>query len=171
MSKDNKTTSSSLLIENGFAVGMSYILKDVSGKVIDQASKKQPLYYLHGVGQIVPGLERELVGLKIGDTKSVTVEPKDGYGEINPELRMTFPKSQFPADQDLKPGMQFFAELGQERHLLTIKAVRAEEVDVDGNHPLSGQTLSFEIEVVEIRKATDEEMAHGHIHGPGGAHH
>ncbi len=152
-------------------VGISYVLTNTQGEELDRAEKAEPLYYLHGVGQIVPGLERELTGLKIGDKKTVTVTPKDGYGETNPDLRMSLPRTQFPKEAKIEAGMQFFASSGGDRMMLTVVGLKDEEVEVDGNHPLSGQTLKFEVEIVDVREATEEELKHGHVHGPGGHHH
>jgi len=160
-----------LTIQKDCAVGISYVLTNTEGEELDRADKSSPLHYLHGVGQIIPGLEKALEDLKLGDKKTVTIAPKEGYGEINPSLRMTFSKDNFPKETEVKPGMKFFAESEGQRIMLTVMVVRDTEVDVDGNHPLSGQTLKFEVEVTHLREATKEELAHGHIHGPGGHHH
>jgi len=152
-------------------VGISYVLTNNVGEELDRAEKAEPLLYIHGVGQLVPGLEKELEGMSVGQSKKVTVSPTEGYGEINPDLKMTLPRSQFPKDTELEAGMQFFATTGGERMMLTVIAVNGDKVEVDGNHPLSGQTLKFEVDVISIRDATDEELQHGHVHGPGGHHH
>lgn len=158
-------------VRGNSVVGISYVLTNTAGEELDRAEKAEPLYYLHGSGQIVPGLEKELEGLKVGDKKDVTVTPKEGYGEINPDLRMTLAREQFPKNAKLEKGMQFFASSGGERMMLTVVGFKGEDVQVDGNHPLSGETLKFSVEVVALREATEEELKHGHVHGPGGHHH
>lgn len=159
-------------ITNGKVVSMHYTLKDASGKEMDSSAKGDPLSYLHGVGQIVPGLEKEIEGMNVGDKKNVIVQPKDGYGEVNPDLRQSVDRSMFPKEQALQEGMQFGAELASgDQVIFTIKKIETDKVHIDGNHPLAGQTLHFDIEIVEVRDATEEEIEHGHVHGPGGHHH
>jgi FKBP-type peptidyl-prolyl cis-trans isomerase SlyD len=159
------------MIKEGQVVELSYVLKNDKGEELDRADSKQPLAYLHGYGQIVPGLEEALEGLKVGEKKSVTVEPKEAYGEINPDLRMKIEKSHFPAGANIEPGMQFVAEVGEGHIPFTVHKVEHEHVLVDGNHPLAGETLHFEVEVISTRQATKEELEHGHAHGPDGHHH
>lgn len=160
------------MITRGKVVALAYRLTDGGGQVLDKAETGAPFSYLHGVGQIVPGLESALEGLKQGDKKKVTVDPKDGYGEHNPNLKVLVPRSEFPKDANIKKGMQFVgrSEDGHEV-VYTVEAVEGEQIKLDGNHPLAGQTLHFEVEVVSVRDATEEEMSHGHAHGPDGHHH
>lgn len=153
-------------------VSLSYTLKNAEGEELDSAGAGNPLEYLHGRGQIVPGLEKAIDGLIIGSTKDVVVPPEEGYGEHVPQLKIKTEMSMFPKDVEVKIGMQFTADLGDGKHQnFTVEKIEGNEVFIDGNHPLAGQTLHFAIEVLGIREATQEEIQHGHAHGPGGHHH
>ena len=159
------------MIKKNSVVSMIYCLKNTNGEELDRADKGQPFAYLHGVGQMIPGLEKELEGLGIGDKKDVTVPPQEGYGELNPQLKMQVDRANFPKDADIKPGMQFEGQGdGGTRTVFTVKAVVGDKIDVDGNHPLAGETLHFSVEITGVREATEEELSHGHAHGEGGAH-
>lgn len=160
------------MIKNGKVVDLGYSLKNSEGEVLDRADSKEPFTYLHGAQQIVPGLETSLDGLNIGDKKQVTVQPEQGYGVVDPRLKMIVKRTQFPDDADLKAGMRFFAESedGQEV-VFVVESIEGEKVHVDGNHPLAGQVLHFDVEVLAIREATAEELQHGHAHGPHGHDH
>ncbi|NCN39665.1 peptidylprolyl isomerase [bacterium] len=156
-------------IQDKLVVGVTYILKNDNGDTLDTATSSDPFYYLHGASNIVPGLEEELTGLKVGDKKSVKVAPEKGYGEINDQLKVKVGKESFPEGTDVSPGMQFAADVGTGQPLpFTVEKVEGEEIFLDGNHPLAGQTLHFEIEVVNIRAATEDEVSHGHAHGADG---
>ncbi len=159
-------------IGSGKVVGMAYSLKNDAGEILDQASHAEPFLYIHGASQIVPGLEEALEGLKIGEKKNVSVDPDAGYGPVIPGLQMTVKKSQFPDVSEISVGMQFQAQ-SPEGHgmVFTIVELKDDDVTIDGNHPLAGQTLHFAVEILSMRKATDEEMSHGHVHGEGGHHH
>lgn len=161
------------MIKSGKVVNLNYVLKNDQGQVLDRADSESPFMYLHGASQIVPGLESALEGLKKGDKKSVTVSPEEGYGEKNPDLRLTVAKSQFPAGVQLEVGMQFEAGNpdGGEGMVFTVEKIDGDKVTIDGNHPMAGQTLHFDVEVMEVRDATEEEKTHGHAHGPEGHHH
>ena len=160
------------MVKSKTVVSLSYTLKDASGDELDRAEADEPFSYVHGVGQIVPGLEQALEGLKVGDKKVIVVEPAEGYGEIIPELRIKADRSQFPSGKEMELGMQFTADIGNGRqHNFTVMTIEGDEVSIDGNHPLAGQTLHFSVEVVGVRDATAEELAHEHVHGPGGHHH
>ena len=160
------------MIKKYSVVGISYILKDTEGKVLDRTPVNEPLVYLHGSGQIVSGLENALDGLLVGDAKEVIVSPAEGYGENDPKLKLKTDLSIFPQDTEVKTGMQFTADLGNGNHQNFIVARReGNDVFIDGNHPLAGQTLQFSVEVQSIREATQEELSHGHVHGPGGHAH
>ncbi|MGB1220725.1 MAG: FKBP-type peptidyl-prolyl cis-trans isomerase, partial [Alcanivoracaceae bacterium] len=126
---------------------------------------------LHGHGNIIPGLENALVGKAAGDKMDVTVEPAEGYGERHEQLIQQVPRTAFEGVDTLEPGMQFQAETGMGPRLFTITEVGGEEVTVDGNHPLAGETLNFAVEVTEVREASAEELEHGHVHGPEGHDH
>ena len=151
---------------------MSYILKNENGEELDRSETANPLAYMHGHGQIVPGLENVLEGLAIGDKKEVTVTPQEGYGEVQPQLKMKVSRNKFPADVNIEPGMQFSSKMEDGREIpFTVQAIEDGAVMLDGNHPLAGETLHFSVEVVEVRLATAEELQHGHVHGAGGHHH
>jgi FKBP-type peptidyl-prolyl cis-trans isomerase SlyD len=148
-----------------------YTLKNDEGKVIDSSAGGDPLAYIHGHGNLIPGLERELEGKPTGERLSVKIAPTDGYGERNPSLLQRVPKRSFGGSA-VKPGMQFQAQTSSgEARIATVTGVQGDMVMVDMNHPLAGENLHFEVEITEIRDATEEELAHGHVHGPGGHHH
>ncbi|HET7300054.1 MAG TPA: peptidylprolyl isomerase [Oleiagrimonas sp.] len=148
-----------------------YTLTNDGGDVLDSSREREPLAYLHGAGNIVPGLEKAMAGRKEGDTFKVDVEPQEGYGPRHEELIQTVPMSAFQGVPEVKPGMQFQGNGPQGATLVTVTAVDGDEVRVDGNHPLAGQTLHFDIEVTEVREATEDELTHGHVHGEGGHQH
>lgn len=149
-----------------------YTLKNDAGEVLDASERGEPLAYLHGRGNLIAGLERELEGKKAGDHLQVTVAPADGYGEHDASLIQQVPLSTVRGVPDLQPGMQLQAR-GEGGHVqtVTVTKVDKESVTLDGNHPLAGQRLHFDVEITEVRKATSEELAHGHVHGAGGHHH
>lgn len=155
-------------IQTGSVVGMSYVLKNESGEVLDRADAGDAFVYLHGQGQLVPGLERELEGMGVGEKKQVKVEAAEGYGEHDPELKLTVKRAQFPKEMQLEEGMHFENQNGM---VFTVVSVEGEDVHVDGNHPLAGQRLHFDVEILSLRAATEDEMSHGHAHGPDGHHH
>lgn len=159
------------MIAKNKVVSLIYCLKDEQGEELDRADADKPMKYLHGGGSIVPGLENALDGLKVGEKKEVTVKPEEGYGEILSDLKMKVERKAFPADQKIAVGMQFMAELSDgKKHPFNIVEVEGDNIKIDGNHPLAGQTLHFSVEVMEIRDATSEELEHGHSHGEGSAH-
>ena len=160
------------MIKKNSVVTLKYCLKNSEGLELDQSDEKEPLSYLHGSGQIVPGLEAALSGLKTGDKKAVALSPQEGYGEVVPELKIKVERANFPKDKPVEEGMQFVAEVaGGHQQPFMVHKVEGEFVYLDGNHPLAGQTLHFDVEVLGVRDATKEELTHGHAHGPGGAHH
>lgn len=158
-------------IEKNTVVAIDYTLKDDDGQVLDSSEGQNPLTYLHGTGGIIPGLERELDGKEVGDELQVSVPPADAYGERNDALRQEVPRSQFESIPDLAPGMQFQVNSNAGPMVITVIEVGEEEVTVDGNHPLAGVNLNFAVTVRDIREATQEELEHGHAHGPGGHQH
>ncbi len=159
------------MIKKDSVVSMGYNLRNSEGEELGNADVSKPLTFLQGAGQIVPGLESALEGLTVGDKKDVTVTPKEGYGEFNPELKLQVERKLFPPDAEIKPGMQFKANTGGDHeHTFTVTGVENDQVKIDGNHPLAGQTLHFNVEIVSVRDATKEELAHGHAHGPDGSH-
>ncbi|MEK6580262.1 MAG: peptidylprolyl isomerase [Bdellovibrionota bacterium] len=160
------------MIGTGKVVELHYVLTDAKGKVLDRADKDAPFSYLHGGQQIVPGLESALIGLKVGDKKKVVVPPADGYGDVSNELRIEVKRSQFPPTAELQQGMQFQANGPEGQGMVfTVSKVEGDTVHIDGNHPLAGETLHFDVEVTAVRDATDEEKEHGHAHGPDGHGH
>ncbi len=160
-----------MTIADESVVSMHYTLKDDKGTVLDSSSGGEPLVYLQGSGNIIPGLEEALAGKKAGDKLQVTLPPEKGYGERDERLVQSIPKNQFQNADGMKVGMQFQINSQGGPMVLTVVELKDTEVVVDGNSPLAGQTLHFDVEVTDVRKATEEELAHGHVHGPGGHHH
>ena len=158
-------------IANNKVVSIHYKLTNDDGDILDSSEGQEPLAYLHGLGNIIPGLENALSGRALGDKFSVTVAPADGYGERDNEMVQSVPKSAFQGVDQILPGMQFQAQSPEGMQLVTVIDVDGDEVILDGNHPMAGITLTFDVEVTEIRDATTEELEHGHVHGPGGHHH
>jgi FKBP-type peptidyl-prolyl cis-trans isomerase SlyD len=157
-------------------VSMHYRVATAEGEHVDQSEDGQPMVYLHGHGQIIPGLEAALTGKKSGDKIAAEIKPADAYGDYDQTLDLRVSKEAFPSDVQnrLKPGFQFMAEhptRSGENVLYTVHKVEPKDVLISGNHPLAGQTLQFSVEIVDVRPATEEELEHGHAHGPGGHHH
>ncbi|TWI54887.1 FKBP-type peptidyl-prolyl cis-trans isomerase SlyD [Pseudomonas duriflava] len=154
------------------AVSIDYTLTNDAGEVIDSSAGGAPLVYLHGAGNIIPGLERSLEGKQAGDELNVSVEPEEAYGEYSPELVATLNREMFEGVDELEVGMQFHAS-GPDggMQIVTVRDIDGNDVTVDGNHPLAGQRLNFKVKVVNVRDASDEEVAHGHVHGEGGHQH
>ncbi len=151
---------------------INYTLSNDEGKVIDSSSGGEPLAYIHGHGNLIPGLEKELEGKPAGTKLSVKIAPADGYGERDASLVQRVPKRSFGNASNLKPGMQFQAQTSDgHARMVTVKGVQGDMVTIDGNHPLAGENLNFEVEITEVREATVEELEHGHVHGTGGHHH
>jgi FKBP-type peptidyl-prolyl cis-trans isomerase SlyD len=152
-------------------VSFHYTLKGEDGSLIDQ-SDGEPLAYLHGHGQIVPGLERELTGRIAGDKLQVRVSPAEGYGEYSAEMVQQIPRDAFSRITGLHVGMELQTRT-RTGHPATVvvKEIGPESVTVDGNHALAGKTLFFDVEIAEVRSASEEELSHQHVHGPGGHHH
>ena len=153
-------------------VFIHYTLTNQAGEVLDSShGRGEPLGYLHGHGNIIPGLENALSGKAAGDKLDVTVEPAEGYGDRHDQLIQQVPREAFQGVDELQPGMQFQADTGMGPRMFTITKVEGDDVTVDGNHPLAGETLSFEVEVTDVRDASNEELEHGHVHGEGGHEH
>jgi len=148
-----------------------YTLTNDAGTVIDSSAGRSPLAYLHGAGNIVPGLEKEMLGRQVGDVFNVVVGPEEGYGMPNPMMIQVVPREAFQGVETLEVGMEFQAQTPQGPMSVAIASIDGEEVTVDGNHPLAGKTLHFAIEVTAVRDASLEELTHGHVHGEGGHHH
>ena len=157
------------IITNDKIVAMNYTLTDPAGKVLD-ASEGEPLEYLQGHQNIIPGLERALEGLKPGDKKQVVVQPGEGYGERNADLQFMLPLEQF-GGQAPEAGMMVQIKSDEGIMMANIVGTEGDQVRLDANHPLAGQTLHFDVEIVSVREASKEEISHGHPHGPHGHHH
>ncbi len=160
-----------MLIGANSVVSIHYQLTNSAGEVLDASAEDAPLTYLHGAGNIIPGLEKELLGKVAGAEFNVTVAPEEAYGPRQPHLMQQVPREAFPDPAGLEVGMRFNAESDQGVLSVVISAVDTDSVTVDANHPLAGETLHFAVRVQEVRQATDEEIAHGHAHGPHGHHH
>ena len=155
----------SLLIGENTVVSMHYKLTDNSGEVLDSSEGAQPLNYLHGAGNIIPGLERALVGKTEGDSLQVEIQPEDAYGEVRPDMIQVVPRAAFQGVESIEPGMAFEARGdGGAAPRIVVKEVSGDEITVDANHPLAGVELNFDVQVVSVRAATEEEIAHGHVH-------
>ncbi len=150
---------------SGMVVTMHYTLSDDAGEVIDSSSGRAPLSYLHGHGNIVPGLEKALEGAEAGFKQRVTVPPAEGYGEKDPDAVFEAPRDQFPPDMEVEPGVRVYAEGPHGPVHFTVLELTDDGVRLDANHPLAGMNLHFDVEVVEVRQATPEELEHGHVHG------
>jgi FKBP-type peptidyl-prolyl cis-trans isomerase SlyD len=159
-----------MIVAANKVVKMHYSVMDNDKNTIDNSFDGEPLIFIIGTGYLIPGLEDALQGKEAGDTLSVTVEPENGYGERHDNLMQAVPKSMFE-DMEIEVGMQFRASTDDGDQSVMIIDIQDEEVIVDGNHPLSGITLNFDVEILEVREATADELAHGHVHGEGGCGH
>ncbi|MDQ6988741.1 MAG: peptidylprolyl isomerase [Mariprofundaceae bacterium] len=153
------------------AVDIHYTLSNGAGEEVDSSRQAEPLPYIHGTEALVPGLERELEGKSVGDKIVVSVSPEDGYGEVNPELTQKVERDLFEFDGEIEIGMRFEAEAEHGVELVTVLALDEQHITIDANHPLAGETLNFDVEVMSIRDATAEELEHGHVHSAGGCGH
>jgi FKBP-type peptidyl-prolyl cis-trans isomerase SlyD len=152
-------------------VSIHYTLKDDGGAVLDSSAGGEPLVYIQGHGNLVPGLEKALEGKSAGTTLAVTVTPAEGYGVRDAKLVQRSPKRSLQGSGEIRKGMQFQARTDDGMRVFTVTAVVGDMVTLDGNHPLADQNLHFDVEVVAVRAATAEELEHGHVHGAGGHHH
>ena len=160
------------MIKQHSVVTMHYELKDAEGEVLDSSAGQEPLTYLHGAGNIIVGLEEELLGKTVGDDVLAVIAPEKGYGEPVEALIQTVPKEAFGEELDkIEVGMRFQAETEQGPVPVVVTEMDAETVTVDGNHPLAGKELHFNVNIAEVRDASAEEIEHGHVHGPGGHQH
>lgn len=159
------------MIEVKKVVTLSYSVKDDEGTVIDSTEGTEPLVYIHGAANIIPGLETALSGKAVGDEFDVTVEPKDAYGEYNESLVQAVPREAFEGVETIEPGMAFTANTPNGPIQLIVTGVEGDQITVDPNHPLAGKVLNFTGKIMEIRDATEEELAHGHVHAAGGCSH
>jgi FKBP-type peptidyl-prolyl cis-trans isomerase SlyD len=148
-----------------------YTLKSDDGTVLDGSAGGEPLAYIQGHGNLVPGLEKALEGKQEGTKVAVTLSPDEGYGKRSDDLVQRVPKRSLQGSGEIRKGMQFRAQSGEGLRVFTVTAVVGDMVTLDGNHPLADQTLHFDVEVMGVRSATAEELEHGHVHGAGGHHH
>ena len=160
-----------MLIAEKSVVSIHYTLTNDKGEVLDSSSGGSPLAYLQGAGNIIAGLEKALEGKQAGDRLQVRVSPAEGYGERDERLLQDVPRRAFQGIRDIKAGMSFTAQGPQGPTRVTVTRVVGDMVTVDGNHPLAGETLNFDVEIAEVREASEEELEHGHVHGEGGHHH
>jgi FKBP-type peptidyl-prolyl cis-trans isomerase SlyD len=162
MSKDS--------VQNGVVVAMEYTLK-IDGEVIDSSEGQNPLEFLTGHSNIISGLEREMIGMKVGESKDVVVAPADGYGDYDEEAFLDVPGKQFPKDMNLEEGLELTVrdDSGQARYA-RVESIEGETVRLNFNHPLAGDELHFNVKVVSLREPTAEELDHGHVHQDGHSH-
>jgi len=158
-------------IEINHVVSIHYTLKGDGGEVIDSSAGGEPLAYLHGHGNLVPGLERELTGKNAGDRLQVKISPADGYGEYDPQLVQRVPRRTLKGVGNVRVGMRLHAKTDHGPKPVTVTQISGDMVTLDGNHPLAGKNLNFDVEIAAVRAATEEELSHGHVHGAGGHHH
>lgn len=153
-----------MVIEKDRVVTIDYELKDAGGEVLDSSGGAEPLVYLHGNENIIPGLERQLAGKKAGDSVSCVVPAGEAYGERDDALVFEVPKSQFGDGAEIEIGMQFQAHGEDGARIVTVLGIDGDKVKLDANHPLAGEELHFSVKIVDVREATAEELEHGHIH-------
>ena len=149
---------------------LTYTLKNDEGEILDKADENNPFLYMHGVGGIIKGLEEALEDKTTGDSFTVMVLPEDAYGERDDKLTEAVSRDMFEGipDEELTAGAQFHAQTAQGTQVITIAGVDGDTINIDANHPLAGETLHFDVAVNDVRDATEEEIAHGHPHAPGG---
>lgn len=153
-------------------VTIDYTLTNSEGEVLDSSTGEEPLAYIQGTSSIIPGLERALEGKTAGDNLAVTIAPEDAYGVRDDSLQHEVPREMFDTGgHDINVGMQFQAQSEDGMLLVTVVGVSDDKITVDGNHPLAGVPLTFDVTVRDVRDATEEEISHGHVHGPGDHEH
>ena len=157
-------------IANNTAVTIHYTLTNDAGEEIDSTAGGEPLVYLHGCGNIISGLEDALSSKSAGDKLNVRIEAADAYGEFSENLIQVVSREMFDGIDNLEVGMQFHAAVNSRSDIITVIKIEGDDVTIDGNHPMAGQVLNFDVEIVGVRMATKEEISHGHIHGAG-CHH
>ncbi len=158
-------------VADKLVVSFAYKLTDLDGELIDESPEGEPLPYLHGFGNIIPGLEREMAGKKVGDSFQVQVEPAEGYGEREEELVQVYNRSLFHGVENIEVGMQFQMQTDEGIQVAYVSHVVGDDITLDLNHPLAGVTLKFDVKIVDIRDASSEELEHGHVHNPNDHHH
>ena len=157
-------------VADNTAVSIHYTLTNDQGEVLDSSDGGDALVYLHGSGNIISGLEAALIGKKVGDKLNVRIEPQDAYGVVSDDMVQVISKDMFEGVDHIEVGMQFHADVSHGPGIVTVVNIDGDNVTIDGNHPLAGEALTFDVEIVEVRAATKEELDHGHVHGAG-CHH
>lgn len=160
-----------MTISENSVASIHYTLTDGEGKVIDTSEGQEPLAYLHGAGNIIPGLEKALLGKSVGDKFTVSIPASEAYGLRDDSMVQELPSNMFSGIDNIEVGMEFHAETEHGLQVVTVTSVEGDNVTIDGNHPLAGVDLTFDVEVADIRAASAEEIEHGHAHGAGGHHH
>ncbi|HSH84850.1 MAG TPA: peptidylprolyl isomerase [Guyparkeria sp.] len=158
-------------VQNDHVVSIDYTLKNDAGDIMDSSEQTGPLAYLHGHQNIIPGLEKALENKSVGDSFTASIEPAEAYGERDEAMIQVVPRSMFQGVDEIEPGMRFEAQAQGGITVVTVKAVEGDEITLDGNHELAGETLHFDVEITDVRPASQEEIDHGHVHGPGGHEH
>ncbi|MEL0638744.1 MULTISPECIES: FKBP-type peptidyl-prolyl cis-trans isomerase [Marinomonas] len=158
-------------IAENAVVSMHYTLTDEQGQELDSSVGQEPLVFLSGAQNIIDGLDNALQGKTAGEKLTVSVSPEEGYGEVHQELIQKVPRDNFQGVEEIQVGMQFMAQTPGGEQPVTVIGVEEDGVMLDGNHPLAGKTLNFDVEIVDVREAVAEELEHGHVHGEGGHHH
>ncbi|MDQ7091252.1 MAG: peptidylprolyl isomerase [Methylococcales bacterium] len=151
-------------IVDNLVVSIHYTLTNSEGSELDSSKGEEPLVYLQGAHNIVKGLEEALADKKVGDTFNVTIEPEKAYGLYQEDMQQVVDKSMFEGVEELEVGMMFNADVSHGTGIVSITKIEEDEITIDGNHPLAGETLTFDVEVINIREATADELEHGHIH-------
>ncbi len=157
-------------VADNMAVSIHYTLINDDGEVLDSSIGDEALVYLHGKGNIISGLENALYGKVVGDKFNVRIAPEDAYGELMEEMIQVISRDMFEGIDNIEVGMQFHADVSSGSGVVTVVNIKDDDITIDGNHPLAGHALTFDVEVIDVRAATEEEAAHGHIHGAG-CHH
>jgi FKBP-type peptidyl-prolyl cis-trans isomerase SlyD len=159
-------------VKSNQVVSINFTVKDVEGNVLDSTGGDQPFLFLSGHSQILPKLEENIDQMLIGSKKEVTLSPDEAYGDYDDKAVQVVQRSEFPENTKLEEGMDFMAQTPEGNKIpFVIKDIKGDEVTIDFNHPLAGQTLKFEVELLDKREATQEELSHGHAHGGDGHHH
>lgn len=153
-------------------VTIHFTVKDELGEIVDQTESNQPFSFLSGKNQILPALEEEIGNMIIGSKKNITLKPSEAYGEYMPEAVQIVNRKDFPPDMELEEGMNFMANTPEGNQVpFIVTQIEGNNITIDFNHPLAGETLLFDVELIDMREATQEELAHGHSHGNGDGHH
>ncbi|MGR9116137.1 MAG: FKBP-type peptidyl-prolyl cis-trans isomerase [Gammaproteobacteria bacterium] len=158
-------------VADNMAVSIHYTLTNDAGETLDSSMGGDALVYLHGQGNIIPGLEKALAGKSPGDKLNVSIAPAEAYGEYVEEMVQVIPRKMFEGIDTVEVGMQFHADVSSGPGIVTVVKVEGDEVTIDGNHPLAGEVLNFDVEITDVRAATEDELEHGHVHGAGCNHH